>query len=83
MQDLSFQLYSAREFPPIEKTLELLSGLGYTQVEPFIAQYENPQAFTDLSEKYNLKIPTGHFFYRNWNRILNKWFKLQNNSVCH
>ena len=61
MQDLSFQLYSAREFPPIEKTFELLSELGYTQVETFGAQYTNPQAITELSKKFNLKIPTGHF----------------------
>ena len=61
MQDLSFQLYSAREFPPIEQTFQLLSDLGYTQVETFGAQYTNPELITELSQKFNLKIPTGHF----------------------
>ena len=61
MKELSFQLYSAREFPPIEKTFKLLSDLGYTQVETFGAQYANPQSIADLSQEFNLKIPTGHF----------------------
>ena len=32
---LGFQLYSARNFPPLEDQLRTLAALGYTDVEPF------------------------------------------------
>ena len=32
---ISFQLYSARNFPPIEKHLETLAAIGYDAVEPY------------------------------------------------
>ena len=32
---LSFQLYSARKFPPLERQLEKIAALGYRHVEPF------------------------------------------------
>ena len=30
---ISFQLYSARNFPPIEKNLEVLAAIGFDAVE--------------------------------------------------
>jgi hypothetical protein len=35
MTDFSFQLYSARNFPPLSDTFELLASLGYKSVEGF------------------------------------------------
>lgn len=60
--DVSFQLYSAREFTPWETVLETLARLGYTQVEGFGGVYEDPAAFRSLLDKNGLTMPSGHFF---------------------
>lgn len=60
--DVSFQLYSARNFTPWDKVLENLSGLGYKQVEGFGGNYEDAAAFKDLLDKNGLAMPSGHFF---------------------
>ena len=61
MRGFSFQLYSARNFPPLKSTLARLSLLGYEQVEGYGGIYGNVEALAaDLCE-YNLKMPTGHF----------------------
>ncbi|WP_428687188.1 sugar phosphate isomerase/epimerase family protein [Roseibium sp.] len=60
--DVSFQLYSAREFTPWETVLQRLSGLGYTQVEGFGGNYEDPAAFRELLDANGLAMPSGHFF---------------------
>ena len=60
--DISFQLYSAREFTPWDGVLKRLADLGYTQVEGFGGNYENPAAFRDMLDAQGLKMPSGHFF---------------------
>ncbi|MEP2704055.1 MAG: sugar phosphate isomerase/epimerase [Roseibium sp.] len=60
--DVSFQLYSARDFTPWEDVLGRISGLGYTQVEGFGGVYEDPEAFKGLLDKNGLTMPSGHFF---------------------
>lgn len=37
---ISFQLYSARFFPPLEPQLEALKAMGYDGVEPWLPAYE-------------------------------------------
>ncbi len=59
--DWSFQLYSARNFQPWAKVLELLAGLGYTQVEGFGGVYDDPDAFRILLDKNGLTMPSSHF----------------------
>ena len=39
MADWSFQLYSARNFPPLAQTLQLLAKTGYRQVEGYGGLY--------------------------------------------
>ena len=39
MTDFSFQLYSARNFPPLADTLRMLKAAGYTAVEGYGALY--------------------------------------------
>lgn len=58
---LSFQLYSSREFPPFEKQLEQLAGLGYTNVEPYDDLYADPQGFAALLALNGLTAVSGHF----------------------
>jgi sugar phosphate isomerase/epimerase len=59
--DFSFQLYSARNFPPIDDVLGRLALLGYTQVEGFGGLYSEAAALAASLSKYNLTMPTGHF----------------------
>ncbi|MBG6147705.1 sugar phosphate isomerase/epimerase [Labrenzia sp. EL_142] len=60
--DVSFQLYSARNFSPWDNVLSHLSNLGYTQVEGFGGNYEDAHAFNALLDKHGLAMPSGHFF---------------------
>ena len=59
--DLSFQLYSARNFTPWNEVLTTLGRLGYSQVEGFGGVYEDPQGFADLMKDAGLTMPTAHF----------------------
>ena len=59
--ELSFQLYSARNFLPWDKVLSTLATLGYTQVEGFGGVYEAPETFRDLMGENGLTMPSGHF----------------------
>ena len=60
-QRLSFQLYSARKFPPLKDTLAMLSKIGYREVEGYGGVYDNPKALRKLLDKNGLTMPTGHF----------------------
>lgn len=60
----SYQLYSSRNFPPLDATMTMLAGLGYTAVEGFGGLYsdEATLAATNAAMKASgLKMPTGHF----------------------
>lgn len=52
--DLSFQLFSAREFTPWVNVIKVLAGLGYTQIESFGGNHEDPAAFRALLDEHNL-----------------------------
>ena len=58
---LSFQLYSARNFPPLETQIATLAGLGYRHVEPYGALYAALDEFADMLRRYGLAAPSGHF----------------------
>lgn len=58
---LSFQLYSAREFPPLADTLKLLAGIGYKEVEGFGGVYDDATGLRALLDANGLTMPTGHF----------------------
>lgn len=60
--DVSFQLYSARDFTPWDQVIAKLADLGYTQVEGFGGVYEDPAAFRALLDQHGLTMPSGHFF---------------------
>ncbi|PZO80870.1 MAG: xylose isomerase [Mesorhizobium amorphae] len=59
--DWSFQLYSARKFPPWEDVLKTLADAGYTQVEGFAGVYEDAAGFRRLLDANGLTMPSGHF----------------------
>lgn len=60
--DVSFQLYSARNFTPWADICEMLGKLGYNQVEGFGGNYEDAGATRALLDANGLSMPTGHYF---------------------
>ena len=61
MTSFSYQLYSSREFPPLEDTFAMLRGLGYEQVEGFGGVYGNPAGLKAALDRNGLKMTSGHF----------------------
>ncbi len=61
MIDLSYQLYSSREFPPLADTLKMLAGLGYKQVEGFGGVYGDLLALPEGLKANGLTMTSGHF----------------------
>lgn len=61
MTELSFQLYSARNYPSLPDFLGKLAQLGYRQVEGYGALYDDPAAFSGLLRQNGLLMETGHF----------------------
>jgi sugar phosphate isomerase/epimerase len=57
----SFQLYSARNHPPLESVLKTLSNLGYAEVEGFGGVYDAPEKLRADMIHLGLTMPTGHF----------------------
>ena len=60
-QRLSFQLYTARNLSPLNKTLALLARTGFREVEGFGGVYDNPKALRAAMDRNGLVMPTGHF----------------------
>ncbi|WP_417684103.1 sugar phosphate isomerase/epimerase family protein [Roseibium sp.] len=61
MTAFSFQLYSAREFPPLDGTLKMLSEAGYAQVEGYGGVYQDLDATKAALNAAGLSMPSGHF----------------------
>ena len=61
MTDLSYQLYSSRNFPPLGDTLTMLAALGYAQVEGYGGLYEDLDGLATALKGSGLSMPSGHF----------------------
>jgi len=61
MTQISYQLYSSREFPPLSETLAMLKSLGYGQVEGFGGVYNDIDALVSALDRAGLSMPSGHF----------------------
>ncbi len=61
MPELSYQLYSSRNFPPLATTLSLLKEIGYAQVEGYGGLYDAPSGLASMLVQAGLKMPSGHF----------------------
>jgi sugar phosphate isomerase/epimerase len=58
---ISFQLYSARKFPPVAGQLEALAAIGYDAVEPYRGAYDGDIAgFRKNLDAVGLACPTAH-----------------------
>ncbi len=58
--EFSYQLYSARNERSLDDTLQTLKGLGYTQVEGWGGQFNDPEALAESLKKAGLAMPTAH-----------------------
>lgn len=64
MTDFAYQLYSSRNFGPLEDTLRMVADLGYAAVEGYGGLYaglSDPGALRGTLEDCGLTMPTGHF----------------------
>lgn len=61
MTELSFQLYSARNYPDQSEFLSKLAALGYRQVEGYGGLYADAAGLAADLKKNGLAMPTGHF----------------------
>jgi sugar phosphate isomerase/epimerase len=57
---LSFQLYSARKFPPLDGQLETLAKLGFVNVEPYGGLLVDAAALKGGLDRHGLKAPSSH-----------------------
>jgi len=58
---ISFQLYSARNFPPFEAQLEALAAIGFDAVEPYRGNFGDDAAgFRKKIDAVGLACPTAH-----------------------
>lgn len=63
MPNFSYQLYSSRNFPPLENTFKMLSDLGYVGVEGYGALFDDisdPKEFRALLDQNNLVMKSCH-----------------------
>lgn len=61
MTAFSYQLYSSRNFPPLEDTLKMLYDLGYEEVEGFGGVYSDLKGLRAALDKNGLTMTSGHF----------------------
>lgn len=63
MKEFSYQLFSSRNFGPIDRTLAMLAELGYSYVEGYGALFASAEDAVELSSQLNasgLTMPTAH-----------------------
>lgn len=61
MAQISYQLYSSREFPPLAATLKMLKELGYEAVEGYGGLYEDAAGLKAELDRAGLEMKSGHF----------------------
>ena len=61
MTELSYQLYSSRNFPPLADTLKMLARLGYTQVEGFGGVFGDSAGLAAALAENGLTMSSAHF----------------------
>lgn len=60
MPVLSYQLYSSRNFPDLDRTCAMLADLGYGAVEPYGALFAQPDNLVAALTTHGLKAPSAH-----------------------
>lgn len=60
---LSMQIYSARNFPPVEEQLAIIARHGFTNIETFGPFHDDPGATRRLLDAHRLTARSGHFSF--------------------
>ena len=60
MTNLSYQMYSSRNFGPVEKTLEMVAGVGFKHVEGYGGMFSDIPAFAAALKSNGLTMSTSH-----------------------
>ncbi len=60
MTDISYQLYSSRNFPDLSRQAAMLAGLGIRNVEPFGGLFGDVTALKAVLDAHGLQAPTAH-----------------------
>ncbi len=58
---LSIQLYSLRKYGDLDKSLDLVSSVGFKLVEPVMSHFDNPARTRSAIDDRGLKAPSAHF----------------------
>lgn len=61
MGGLSYQLYSSREFPPLDSTLKMLADIGYAETEGYPGIFGNSKVVRAALDANGLTMPSAHF----------------------
>jgi sugar phosphate isomerase/epimerase len=61
---LSFQLYSAKNFPPIADVLEVVAALGFSSLEPYPGLFDDMPSLCAAMKINGLTAPSAHFSFR-------------------
>ncbi|MDE2370227.1 MAG: sugar phosphate isomerase/epimerase [Burkholderiales bacterium] len=59
--DISFQLWSSRADKDLDAQFAAFKALGYTDMQPFHSQYDDPAGMKRLLDAHGLTAKTGHF----------------------
>ena len=62
-KDISFQLYTARNFQPYDKILNYFSDCGIVNIELFGLESINIENFRSIMEKFNITVKSSHFSF--------------------
>src|SRR5687767_6786030 len=58
---LGFQLFTSRDFPPLDQQLRTISESGYDFVEFNVSTVTNPHRMKAMLDRYGLTSVSGHF----------------------
>ena len=57
---ISYQMYSSRNFPPLERQAAMLAGLGFRHVEPYGGLFGDVPALAAILKAHGLTAPSAH-----------------------
>ena len=66
MPAISYQLYSSRNYPDLQRQAAMLAGLGLTHVEPFGGLFADPDRLAGVLAANGLDAPTAHVGALSW-----------------
>lgn len=66
MTEISYQLYSSRNFPDLQRQAAMLQQVGLKNVEPYGGQFADAHALKAVLDEHGLQAPTAHIGAPAW-----------------